>query len=52
MGRVVLLKNIKKGCEKFLGFTRFEVGEGSRNSFWHDLWCGGYGSKGSLSDFI
>jgi hypothetical protein len=26
--------------DTFKGFTRFEVGDGTRVSFWHDLWCG------------
>jgi hypothetical protein len=37
---VGLLKNIRKGWDTFKGLTRFEVGEGTRVSFWHDLWCG------------
>jgi hypothetical protein len=24
----------------FLGFSRFEVGDGARTEFWHDLWFG------------
>jgi hypothetical protein len=35
-----LWKSIKKGWEAFLGFSRFEVGDGVRAKFWHDLWCG------------
>jgi len=37
---VGLWKNIRKGWETFSGFTRFEVGDGERIRFWHDLWCG------------
>jgi hypothetical protein len=37
---VGLWKNIRKGWEKFVGFSRFEVGGGARTKFWHDLWCG------------
>jgi hypothetical protein len=37
---VGLWKNIRKGWEIFSGFTRFEVGDGIRTKFWHDLWCG------------
>ena len=33
-------KNIRKGWDTFKGFTQFEVGEGTRVSFWHDLWYG------------
>ena len=35
-----LWKNIRKGWETFFGFARFEVGDGVRTKFWHDLWCG------------
>jgi len=37
---VGLWKNIRKGWEKFLGLSRFEVGDGARTKFWHDMWCG------------
>jgi hypothetical protein len=37
---VGLWKNIMKGWETFSGFSRFEVGDGSRTKFWYDLWCG------------
>jgi hypothetical protein len=29
-----------QGWEKFLGLSRFEVGDGPRTKFWHDMWCG------------
>jgi len=32
-------KNIRKGWDSFSRFTRFVVGDGSKISFWHDLWC-------------
>jgi hypothetical protein len=32
-------KHIRRWWEKF-NFFRFEVGVGSKVSFWHDLWCG------------
>jgi hypothetical protein len=32
-------KHIRRGCEKFYNFVRFEVGDGSLISFWHDWWC-------------
>jgi hypothetical protein len=38
--RVGLWKNIRKGWEKFLGLSRFEVGDGAMTKFWHDMWCG------------
>jgi hypothetical protein len=30
----------KERWEKFLGLSRFEVGDGAMTKFWHDLWCG------------
>jgi hypothetical protein len=33
-------KHIRRGWEKFRNFVRFEVGNGSHISFWHDWWCG------------
>jgi hypothetical protein len=33
---VGLWKNIRKWWEKFIRFTKFEVGDGSTISFWHD----------------
>jgi hypothetical protein len=32
-------KNIRKGWDSFSRFTRFVVGDGSKISFWRDLWC-------------
>jgi hypothetical protein len=37
---VGLWKNFRKGWEKFLALSRFEVGDGTRTKFWHDMWCG------------
>jgi hypothetical protein len=37
---VGLWKNIRKGWESFTGYTRFDVGDGTRTSFRHELWCG------------
>jgi hypothetical protein len=34
-----LCKNIRKWWDTFSGFVRFEVGDGLRTKFWHDLWC-------------
>jgi hypothetical protein len=33
-------KHIRRGWEKFRNFVRFEVGNESNISFWHDWWCG------------
>jgi hypothetical protein len=33
-------KHIRRGWEKFRNFVRFDVGNGSHISFWHDWWCG------------
>jgi hypothetical protein len=33
-------KHIRRGWDKFSTFVRFEVGVGSKVSFWHDIWCG------------
>jgi hypothetical protein len=30
---------IKKGWETLLDFSRFEVEDGDRTKFWHDMWC-------------
>ena len=37
---VGLWKNIRKWWETLKGFTRHVVGDGTRISFWNDLWCG------------
>jgi hypothetical protein len=37
---VGLWKNIKKWWNNFFSFTRIEVGDGTKISFWHDQWCG------------
>jgi hypothetical protein len=36
---VGLWKNIRKGWDKLFSFISFEVGDGSKISFWHDQWC-------------
>jgi len=35
-----LWKNIRRVWGKFYNHTRFEVDNGSKVRFWHDLWCG------------
>jgi len=32
-------KLIRRGWETFSKFVRYEVGNRSKISFWHDLWC-------------
>lgn len=34
------MEKIRKGWDLFSRYTRFVVGDGSKISFWHDLWCG------------
>jgi hypothetical protein len=36
---VGLLKNIRRGWGKLCSHTKFEVGDGSKVRFWHDIWC-------------
>jgi hypothetical protein len=38
---VGLWKFIRRDWEEFSRCTRFEVGDGSKINFWHDVWCGG-----------
>jgi hypothetical protein len=49
---VGLWKFIRKGWETFSKFLRFEVGDGSRTRFWHDLWCGDTVLKEVFSDLF
>ena len=30
----------RKGWDNFFSFTRFDVENGTKISFWHDQWCG------------
>jgi len=49
---VGLWKNIRKGWETFSGVARFEVGDGFRTKFWHDLWCGDMVMKEVFPDLL
>jgi len=33
-------KCIRRGCDAFVAHVRYEVGDGSKVLFWHDVWCG------------
>jgi hypothetical protein len=43
---------IRKGWETFSKFVRYEVGDGSKVSFWHDVWCGDIPLKISCPDLF
>jgi hypothetical protein len=43
-----LWKEIRKGWESFVDCTRFDVGDGTRISFWYDLWRGDSAPKVAL----
>jgi len=49
---VRLWKYIRKGWETFSRFFRYEVGDGSRTRFWHDLWCGDTVMKEVFPDLL
>jgi len=49
---VGLWKYIRKGWENFSKFLRYEVGDGNRTRFWHDLWCGDTILKEVFPDFF
>jgi hypothetical protein len=49
--RVGLWKNIMRGWGKFCSHTSFDMGDGSKVRFWHDL-CVGLRLLGSISCFI
>jgi hypothetical protein len=42
----------KEGWEVFSRFVIYEVGDGSKVRFWHDLWCGEQSLKISYSDLF
>jgi hypothetical protein len=33
-------KSIRRGWDAFAAHVRYEIGNGSKVQFWHDLWCG------------
>ena len=35
-----LWRSIRQECETFSKNLQFEVGNGTRMKFWHDVWCG------------
>jgi hypothetical protein len=36
----------------FVCLLRFEVGDGFKIGFWHDLWCGDHSLKGNFFRFV
>jgi hypothetical protein len=38
-------KHVRRRWGVFSRFIRFEVGDGSHISFWHDVWCGDHSLK-------
>jgi hypothetical protein len=47
---VSLWRNIRNGKGSFSNFLSYKVGDGSRISFWHNVWCGIEPLKHSFSD--
>jgi hypothetical protein len=45
-------KNIRKCWDSFSSFTRFVVGDGTKISFWYDLWCGDTTLKVAFPSFL
>jgi len=45
-------KHIRRGWDKFSNFVRFEVGVGSKVSFWHGVSCGDSSLKLSYPDCL
>ena len=43
---------LESGCKSFSKFVRFEVGVGSKVSFWHNVWCGDSLLKKSYLDLF
>jgi hypothetical protein len=46
------LEFIRRGWEMFSKFVRYEVGAGSKVTFWHDVWCGDSSLKISNPDLF
>jgi hypothetical protein len=45
-------KHIRRGWGVFSRFVRYEVGDGTKIRFWHDLWCGDQPLKESFSELF
>uniref|UniRef100_A0A2N9IUG7 RRM domain-containing protein n=1 Tax=Fagus sylvatica TaxID=28930 RepID=A0A2N9IUG7_FAGSY len=49
---VSLWKTISKGWDSFKRFISFEIGDGSKVSYWHDVWCGDRSLKEMYPDLF
>jgi hypothetical protein len=45
-------KNIRKEWGEFSSHTIFEVSDGSKIRFWHDMWCGDKALKAAFPDLF
>jgi hypothetical protein len=50
--RVGPSKFIRRNWEEFFRYTRFEVGDNSKISFWHDVWCEDQPLKVAFLEFL
>jgi hypothetical protein len=50
--RVEVWKNIRRGWEVLSRFIKYEVGEGSKTNFWHNLWYGYPPLKASFPEYF
>jgi hypothetical protein len=45
-------KHIRRGLRVFSSLVRYEVGDGTKIRFWHDLWCGDQTLKESFQELF
>jgi hypothetical protein len=50
--KVGVWKFIRRGWKTFSKFVKYVVGEKSKVSFWHDVWCGNQQLKISYPDLF